>query len=79
MHSRPPHYFSNSRRDYPSRHSEGNYSSQRSSVDPTEQKFYTSVAIDPSPRIRLEEGSKEMTMRAMDLICPIGMGQRVWI
>lgn len=34
------------------------------------------TAIDPSPRIRLEDGSKETTMRAMDLICPIGMGQR---
>ena len=35
-----------------------------------------STAIDPSPRIRLEEGSQELTMRAMDLITPIGMGQR---
>ena len=32
--------------------------------------------MDPSPRIRLEDGSRELTMRAMDLICPIGMGQR---
>jgi len=32
--------------------------------------------IDPSPRIRLESGSQELTMRAMDMICPIGMGQR---
>jgi transcription termination factor Rho len=41
-----------------------------------EQKFLAGTAIDPSPRIRLEDGSKELTMRAMDLICPIGMGQR---
>jgi transcription termination factor Rho len=34
------------------------------------------VPVDPSPRIRLEDGSSEFTMRAMDLICPIGMGQR---
>jgi len=34
------------------------------------------TAIDPAPRILLEGGSKELTMRAMDLICPIGMGQR---
>jgi transcription termination factor Rho len=34
------------------------------------------TAIDPTPRIILENGSKELTMRAMDLICPIGMGQR---
>ena len=32
--------------------------------------------IDPFPRIRLEAGSQELTMRAMDMICPIGMGQR---
>lgn len=34
------------------------------------------IPVDPSPRIRLEDGSKELTMRAMDIICPIGMGQR---
>src|ERR1700690_3531485 len=43
----------------------------------TQNKFFLAgTPIDPSPRIRLEAGSKELTMRAMDLICPIGMGQR---
>src|ERR1043166_6563899 len=32
--------------------------------------------MDARVRLRLEEGSKELTMRAMDLICPIGKGQR---
>ncbi len=41
-----------------------------------EQKFFASTAVDPSPRIHLEDGSKELTMRVMDLITPIGMGQR---
>lgn len=41
-----------------------------------EKRFYAGTPVDPSPRIRLEEGSSELTMRAMDLICPIGMGQR---
>jgi transcription termination factor Rho len=41
-----------------------------------EKKFLSGTPIDPSPRIRLENGSKELTMRVMDLICPIGMGQR---
>ena len=41
-----------------------------------EKKFLAGTAIDPSPRIRLEDGSSEMTMRVMDLICPIGLGQR---
>lgn len=39
-------------------------------------KVPAGTVIDPSPRIRLEDGSTEMTMRVMDLICPIGMGQR---
>ena len=38
--------------------------------------FLAGTAVDPSPRIKLEDGSKEFTMRAMDLITPIGMGQR---
>src|SRR5271167_4874326 len=45
-------------------------------VDDSEKKFLAGIPIDPSPRIRLEAGSQELTMRAMDLICPIGMGQR---
>ncbi len=45
-------------------------------MDETESRFYNGVAVDPSPRIRLEDGSKEFTMRAIDLVCPIGMGQR---
>jgi transcription termination factor Rho len=45
-------------------------------VDEEERTFLAGIPIDPTPRIRLEDGSKEFTMRAMDLICPIGMGQR---
>ena len=41
-----------------------------------EKKFLAGTPIDPSPRICLEAGSQELTMRAMDMICPIGMGQR---
>ncbi len=41
-----------------------------------ERSFMAGTAVDPSPRIRLEDGSSELTMRAMDLITPIGMGQR---
>ncbi len=48
----------------------------RPMVSEEERRFTEGVAVDPSPRIRLENGSKELTMRAMDLICPIGMGQR---
>lgn len=45
-------------------------------VNESERRFYAGLAVDPSPRIRLEDGSSELTMRAMDMICPIGMGQR---
>lgn len=44
--------------------------------DESESRFFSGTAVDPSPRIRLEDGSQELTMRAMDLIAPIGMGQR---
>ena len=48
----------------------------RQPLDEHESRFLAGVPIDPSPRIRLEAGCSEFTMRAMDLICPIGMGQR---
>jgi len=56
-----------------------NYSrpvSRGPSLSPLPSQFLVGAAVDPSPRIRLEDGSSELTMRAMDLICPIGMGQR---
>jgi len=48
----------------------------RGASTPEEKEFFSGVAINPSPRIILENGSKDVTVRAMDLICPIGMGQR---
>lgn len=45
-------------------------------VDQAERSFLEGTAVDPSPRIRLEDGSGEFTMRAIDLVCPVGMGQR---
>jgi len=50
--------------------------SPRRFVTIEEQKFLSGTAIDPSPRIILEKGSSDLTVRALDLICPIGMGQR---
>lgn len=46
-----------------------------SQEDP-QKRFLNGVAINPSPCIRLESGSQELSMRALDLITPIGMGQR---
>ena len=42
----------------------------------SEKRFLNGVAIHPSPRIYLELGSNQRSVRAMDLITPIGMGQR---
>ena len=50
-------------------------SSDDSSDDP-QKRFLNGVAIHPSPCIRLELGSQELTTRAIDLVTPIGMGQR---
>jgi len=70
-------FHNNQRPNYNPR---GSYSARPASssrhIDEAERKFLAGTPIDPSPRIRLEEGSHELTMRAMDLICPIGMGQR---
>ena len=41
-----------------------------------EKRFLNGVAIHPSPCIHLASGSSQRTVRAMDLITPIGMGQR---
>jgi transcription termination factor Rho len=41
-----------------------------------QKRFLNGVAINPSECIRLELGSDQLTTRAMDLITPIGMGQR---
>ena len=44
-----------------------------------QRKFLSGIPVDPTPRIYLEKGSSQLTMRAMDLITPIGMGQRALI
>ena len=41
-----------------------------------QKRFLNGVAINPSQCIRLELGSQQLTTRAMDLVAPIGMGQR---
>jgi transcription termination factor Rho len=40
------------------------------------KRFLNGVAINPSQCIRLELGSQQLTARALDLITPIGLGQR---
>ena len=49
---------------------------KQKSIDDPQKRFLNVVAINPTQCIRLELGSEELTTRAMDLISPIGMGQR---
>jgi transcription termination factor Rho len=44
--------------------------------DDPQKRFLNGVAVNPTQCIHLELGSEEFTTRAMDLITPIGMGQR---
>lgn len=41
-----------------------------------EKSFLSRISIDPAPRIHLEKGLSETTTRAVELMCPIGRGQR---
>src|SRR5438046_6908948 len=45
-------------------------------MSPAEQHFLSLVSVDPFPRINLESGLSELTTRAIDLLAPIGKGQR---
>lgn len=45
-------------------------------TDDPQKRFLNGVAVNPTQYIQLELGSEEFTTRAMDLITPIGMGQR---
>lgn len=46
------------------------------SHDDPQKRFLNGVAVNPSQYIQLELGSQQFTTRAMDLLTPIGMGQR---
>jgi transcription termination factor Rho len=67
------HFNNNPRGHSPQRHARP---APLRKVEEAEKKFLSGTAVDPSPRIRLEDGCSELTMRALDLVCPIGMGQR---
>ena len=41
-----------------------------------EESFLSKTSIDPRTRLQLEKGSSELTVRAIDILCPIGKGQR---
>jgi len=53
--------------------------STRRTASADEKKFLSGTAINPYPRIVLEKGSDDLSVRALDLICPIGVGQRALV
>lgn len=67
--SNPRRPFNRSRRSYP-----GGSSTPPKNAE--EELFLSKTSIDPTKRLRLEDGSSEISMRVIDLICPIGKGQR---
>jgi transcription termination factor Rho len=50
---------------------------RKPSVD--EERFLAGTAVNPHRRIVLEKGGDNVSMRALDLVCPIGMGQRALV
>ncbi|MBL7050518.1 MAG: transcription termination factor Rho [Nitrospira sp.] len=73
-----PQQRSNSRRGQ-SRPQQRSNAPGRRVVSSDEKKFLAATAINPYPRIILEKGSDDLSVRALDLICPIGMGQRALV
>lgn len=76
-HSNPPNRPGNNKKHYgkPS-HQRYSRTPQRKQVSPEERAFLAGIAESPYPRIVLEKGSNDVSVRALDLITPIGMGQR---
>ncbi|MBI5741067.1 MAG: transcription termination factor Rho [Nitrospirae bacterium] len=71
-------FRSNSRRGQ-SRPPQRSNAPVRRVVSDDEKKFLAGTAVNPHTRIILEKGSDDLSVRALDLICPIGMGQRALI
>jgi transcription termination factor Rho len=68
----------NSRRGKPRPQKRSNASARRV-ISADEKKFLAGTSINPDQRIILEKGSDDLSVRALDLICPIGMGQRALV
>jgi len=44
--------------------------------NPAEEAFLNKTSIDPRKHLKLEQGSSDLCTRAIDLLCPVGKGQR---
>ena len=71
--------FSSNSRRVKSRPQQHSNAPARRVASSDEIKFLAGTAVNPHTRIILEKGSDDLSVRALDLICPIGMGQRALI
>ncbi len=69
---------SNPRQGRP-RHQQHSHIPARRVPSAAEKMFLNGTAINPYPRIILEKGSDDLSVRALDLVCPIGKGQRALV
>lgn len=51
----------------------------RKRISADESKFLSGTVVNPDQRIIFENGSDDPSARALDLVCPIGMGQRALV
>jgi len=72
----PHRYNNNPYRNHNDYRRHDDYRPKPRVISEDEKRFLSFTAIDPSPRIILEKGSNDPTIRVMDMICPIGRGQR---
>ncbi len=64
------------RHDRPNQQRQQNAPPQRGEPTEAEKVFMAKTPIDPQPWIQLEKGSTEPSMRAMDILSPVGKGTR---
>lgn len=71
--------FNSNPRRRQSRPQQRSHMSARRVASSDEKKFLAGTAVNPHPRIIFEKGSDNLSVRALDLICPVGMGQRALV
>jgi transcription termination factor Rho len=72
--------FSNRQRQVSQgRHQRGAHKSKAAGPSPALQEFQSRIALPPNRKIPLAGSDAPLTLRVLDLICPIGFGQRALI
>ena len=66
----------NAQRNHQGNRQQGARPGQPHQPTEAEKLFHSQTPVDPYQWIQLEKGSNDVSMRAMDLLCPIGRGTR---